>query len=58
MNKIQRYSDGCFQQPNETPVVGFAEKSPYEDFVSMEVTGAESMLRFDPRATNDEYENE
>ena len=58
MSKIQRYSNGCYQYPDETAVVGW-NPQPDTDFVTMEVAGAESMLGFDPREAieQDDYED-
>lgn len=56
MGKIQRYSDGCFQQP-DVPAMS-SGINPDSEFVAMEVTGAESLLGFDPREALDEYNDD
>lgn len=51
MPGIQRYANGCFQQPDTISIGSGPQIEP--EFVAMEVTGAEGLLGFDPREVFD-----
>lgn len=55
MPGIQRYANGCFQQPDTTSIGSGSQIG--SEFVTMEVTGAESLLGFNPREAFDDMDD-